>query len=322
MVISIKEGGAELPNDSCRFSFWWSIPDQWPFTGTGNYWTAFQVRVGCHLCCHTIQKFTKRSYPSYISTRIALDWCKNKRRYWNCDTWLCPYKTSYSRKESGAYWVCRTSGNSTSRSCSERSGTLQKLFGVPINGFVPPWNSYDITTLQVLEQVGLNYLSASWETPLKYRGKLTVLPATCHLSRLRLAITEARPFIRLSPIFVVLMHHYDFSETGNCKATTNLYDFEKLLEWIKLQEDVQMLTLNDIAAIITPEQCLRVLCRQKWKQRLHWRLQACFPKYCFISKPLWQVVIRTATYKIKNSFALWGWLRNEVDSFEFAQTKK
>ena len=181
---------------------------------------------------------------------------------------------------------------------------LRKLFGVPIHGFVPPWNSYDITTLQVLEQVGLNYLSASWETPLKYRGKLTVLPATCHLSRLRLAIREARSFIRLSPIFVVLMHHYDFSETGNCKAITNLNDFDKLLEWIKLQEDVQVLTLNDIAAIITPEQCLRVLCRQKWKQRLHWRLQACFPKYCLISKPLWQVVIRTATYKIKNSFAL------------------
>ena len=138
---------------------------------------------------------------------------------------------------------------------------LEETFGIPITTFIPPWNTYDATTLQILEDLNFSCISAAnygltavKESTLKY------LPYTTDLLHIKDAVKNARKVKGSEPgIVVVLFHAFDFYENqeyyenefvytsgANIKANIYYKDFEDLLTWVASQEDIEVLTIDQV----------------------------------------------------------------------------
>lgn len=163
---------------------------------------------------------------------------------------------------------------------------LESIFEVSIGGFVPPWNSYDQATLEVLEESGFDYLSSNVLNAPPRPTRLRLLPLTCHLDNLRMAVEEARRFARLAPLIVVVMHHYDFPG-GDTPVFRDHAEFDALLAWVAAQKDVRVRTLSQLAAELSPAASQRVFQHNRLRERLPWRLRGWLPGHCAATRPLW-----------------------------------
>ena len=168
---------------------------------------------------------------------------------------------------------------------------LKGIFGDRIYGFVPPWNSFDSGTLDAVTKLGFRYVSGGWEVPRPYHGDMAILPRTCNLVALETAVSEARRARKLSPVIIAVMHHYDFSETGDEEATISLPAFDKLLDWITQQPDLRMIPLRNIAATLTALECRRAVKRHRLRLALHWRLRRYVPQYILLTAPWWCLLV-------------------------------
>lgn len=129
---------------------------------------------------------------------------------------------------------------------------LEQVFQTNISGFVPPWNTYDQSTLKALAQTGFIYISAG----LKYIGhnsSIASLPRTCQITELQSAITLARRFEAYSPHIIAVLHHYDFKEENPASGRINLDGFGSLLAWLATQPGLSCKTLATMATEIRPD---------------------------------------------------------------------
>jgi len=168
---------------------------------------------------------------------------------------------------------------------------LKEVFGDTIFGFVPPWNSFDAGTLEAVEKLGFRYLSAGWETPLGHRGGVAIVPRTCNVSIVEAAVKEARRARLLSPVIVAVMHHYDFSESGDGEASIDVPALDRLLSWLKKQPDVTISPLGEVAARLTDREYRRALKRHRLREALHWRLRRYVPQYSLLPGPWWHLLV-------------------------------
>jgi peptidoglycan/xylan/chitin deacetylase (PgdA/CDA1 family) len=128
---------------------------------------------------------------------------------------------------------------------------LASAFNHRIQGFVPPWNTYDASTTQALAEAGFEYLSAGFDV-FRY-GRLPVVPITCTLGTARIAIQKACFFEWLAPVVVVVFHSDDFMEyrypprPDESSPAMNLRELEALLGWIKTKPGLHAEALSDIA---------------------------------------------------------------------------
>ena len=74
-----------------------------------------------------------------------------------------------------------------------------------------------------------------------------MIPRTCSLVDLNKALAEARHYLHLDAPIVVILHHFDFSESREAEANVTLTDLKSLLVWLKSQFDVSVTTLAPIA---------------------------------------------------------------------------
>jgi predicted deacetylase len=162
---------------------------------------------------------------------------------------------------------------------------LESVFGKAITGFVPPWNSFDSVTLSILEQSGFKYVSAGWAPLAKSSGKIKFLPLTAHLTEMKLAVHEARKFIKADPVIVVVMHHYDFVESGSSKAVISLMEFSNILSWLKGQDDIKIRTLTEISDMMISRDTALQQHRIRAMSRLFEHL---IPKHSFMSTSPWR----------------------------------
>lgn len=162
---------------------------------------------------------------------------------------------------------------------------LEAVFERPITGFVPPWNSYDAGTLDALEQTGFSHLSSNTRYAPMRATPLRVLPLTCHLHRLEAAIAEARRFARLQPVIVVVMHHYDFPG-GATPVFADYAAFDALLARLAAEADIQVKTLGELAAELTPAASRRGFRHLQLRDRLPWRFRHWLPDLCCATRPL------------------------------------
>jgi len=138
-----------------------------------------------------------------------------------------------------------------SRLVKEGRMHLAALFQRRIEGFVPPWNTYDGSTLRALAMAGFEFLSAGPETV--DLGTLSAVPATCTLRNARKALEDAWYFRALAPLLVVVFHPDDFEEfklpplPDDPPPYTTLPELEALLDWIKSASWIRMETLGQIA---------------------------------------------------------------------------
>lgn len=160
---------------------------------------------------------------------------------------------------------------------------LQRLFDIPLKGFVPPWNTFDSNTAEILTTAGFQYISCAWDTPPR-RG-IRVLPRTCHLSTLRKAVDEARTVSFLDPVVIVVMHHFDFRESGSDRAYIDTSAFENLLAWLRWQPDLHVKLLRDIADRLSLGEIQRGFSFHDLVDNTHWRLKKFLPRNCLLTKP-------------------------------------
>jgi len=137
------------------------------------------------------------------------------------------------------------------RLITEGMAHLATLFERPIKGFVPPWNTYDHSTLRAVVAAGFEFLSAGPEM-IKF-GTLAVVPATCTLRNARQAVEGAWHFQALAPLLVVAFHPDDFEEfklpplQDDLPPFTTLPELEALLDWIKDASWIRTEALGRIA---------------------------------------------------------------------------
>jgi hypothetical protein len=128
---------------------------------------------------------------------------------------------------------------------------LAGVFHQRIKGFVPPWNTYDRTTVQVLDELGFEFLSAGWEVCRS--GTLPEVPRTCTLANARRAVEGALLFESVAPVLVIVFHPDDFQEFAfpplpdEPPPFTNLAELKALLGWITDAAGIEIDALSNTA---------------------------------------------------------------------------
>lgn len=130
---------------------------------------------------------------------------------------------------------------------SEGKQHLEAIFGIRIAGFVPPWNSYDSTTVECLSRLGFNYLSAGWHMPDARSCALRLLPRTVRFAAFAAAFTEAVRFEAANPVLIVVLHHYEFAESGIPGSVTDLDQFERALQQALSHKHLRVANLSQLA---------------------------------------------------------------------------
>lgn len=163
---------------------------------------------------------------------------------------------SYSEFAGKSYEEQRTmllSGRSTLEAATERQ----------ISTFVPPYNSYDRTTLRALDDLRFDAISANLSGPADEGFPLKFLPATADLKSLRQGIDAARRMRHLRAIIVVMVHEYDFTEVNSQTGMCSFKEFEDLLRWLKQQGDVQVLSVRQTLETIHDLSVKRYIANKK-----------------------------------------------------------
>ena len=173
------------------------------------------------------------------------------------------------------------------RRIDEGHDQLAQTFGQPIRGFIPPWNTYDNTTLRHLAARGYEYLSGCVATPPRRFSPCCFVPRTCDIHQLRQAYAEALRHRCLSSTVVAIMHHHDFLEYAGNPGKLSLAVFRETLRWLKQQPRVRFITLQHLAENLGAAGSHAVLRRHLGKEWLHWRLQCLLPRTLLLTHPLW-----------------------------------
>ncbi len=153
---------------------------------------------------------------------------------------------------------------------------LETIFDRPVVGFAPPWNTFDRATTQSLEKLKFRYLSAGWEMDAGCSPALSYLPARCQMASLPEILKALEVFASFDPVVVAVMHHYDFAESGNSQAPTDLNRFRALLQTLAEDERIQAVTLSALAE--TPSTHLSSRLQQNAWAKLPWMISNRLPK--------------------------------------------
>jgi predicted deacetylase len=125
---------------------------------------------------------------------------------------------------------------------------LEEIIARPVLSFVPPWNTYDQHTLRALDDNGLRCLSANRYGPvIDTVDAMRFLPITAELTDLESAVEAARGSGDDDPVIGVLMHPYDFRESGDERAQVDLPKLDRKLAWLKQQSDITVASVTGLA---------------------------------------------------------------------------
>jgi peptidoglycan/xylan/chitin deacetylase (PgdA/CDA1 family) len=129
---------------------------------------------------------------------------------------------------------------------------LENLTGARVSSFIPPWNRYDKNTLNVLEELNFNSISASIIGTFIEPTSIKYIPGTCEIFDLKDAVEYARKNDVQNPNIIVLFHSYDFNDSVVAGKTLTMSMFSDVLEWTATQKDINTMTINE-AALTVPE---------------------------------------------------------------------
>lgn len=121
---------------------------------------------------------------------------------------------------------------------------LEEMLDIRVTTFIPPWNTFDLNTIIVLEELGFKCILPGQYGDIKESSKIKILPTSCNLLNLRDAIESARHVPDAQPVIVVLFHEYDFFEINREKGKFSYQNFFELMEWTTSQKDVHVLSIE------------------------------------------------------------------------------
>ncbi len=115
---------------------------------------------------------------------------------------------------------------------------LEDNLRVPINTFIPPWNSYDPNTLAALEHLGFRCISAGkYGTAIK-PCRLSFLPSTCNILELPAAVEASRTGHTGRSVVVALFHPIELADQSLRQRVL------ELLLWAKNEADIEISTVQ------------------------------------------------------------------------------
>lgn len=177
---------------------------------------------------------------------------------------------------------------------------LEAVFPGPLVGFVPPWNTFDATTLDVLERNGFQYIAIDNSCYTTQLSSIRLLPRSCNVDHLEEACHLARRFSTTS-IIIATLHHYDFngSYQGGADASLrriSVEAFHGMLRRLRDMTDIEFTTMGKIAADLSNRQCLHAQTRWQLLSRAPWRLRQLFPRQQLLVFPLWRYLLARKWY--------------------------
>lgn len=128
---------------------------------------------------------------------------------------------------------------------------LKNILGDSPSLFIPPFNSYDETTVRALEKEGFVCISAGMFSEAPLDSSLMFVPHTCNLCQLKATIAKLRKSGERDAIVMPLFHSFDFVESDPKRGRFSLDDFKALLFWLKSQPDVKV---DKLSAVINDGQ--------------------------------------------------------------------
>ncbi len=128
---------------------------------------------------------------------------------------------------------------------SKGATLFEQQFGLWPRAFIPPWNTYDDITVKALECLNINSLSANRFGPAS-AAKVFFLPITIEHHQLQEALESARNLKWADITIGVLLHPYDFHESGDSRSSLDTRELQNLLKEIKASEDTNVLSLSQI----------------------------------------------------------------------------
>jgi peptidoglycan/xylan/chitin deacetylase (PgdA/CDA1 family) len=134
------------------------------------------------------------------------------------------------------------------RKIAEGKDLLERALNTGIDVFIPPFNTFDDTTVRVTEELGFRIFSAGGLNAPESPSTLSFLPSTCQIAELREAVLSAREAREAAPIIVALCHPHDLVEVNPQTGVLTMGQFAELLDWLAAQEDVQIRALSEVVA--------------------------------------------------------------------------
>lgn len=146
------------------------------------------------------------------------------------------------------------------REIAEGRKIVQQITGHTPTTFIPPWDSFDHHTTQVLSALGYNCVA-----PSRYgffntnNPTLAYIPHTTYpqylqetLEKIRFDQVNGKEFTQAELTAVVIIHDYDFTESGkkpveNDRETLTLQQFELLIQQTINNQDLQLATVAQLA---------------------------------------------------------------------------
>ncbi|HSW64474.1 MAG TPA: glycosyltransferase [Dissulfurispiraceae bacterium] len=128
----------------------------------------------------------------------------------------------------------------------EGKAFLETQLKMPVEIFIPPWNSYDVVTVRAVEHAGFRYFSADIAGYADSSSHLSFLPCTCSIPNIKEAVASCRDVADSTPVIVVLFHEYDFLEVNQEKGCITFDQFLDLLDWLSRQSDVAVVPMAAI----------------------------------------------------------------------------
>lgn len=116
-----------------------------------------------------------------------------------------------------------------------------------VETFIPPWNSYDSNTLRALIAEGIRNISANRYGPLLEWGEemaLQYIPVTIELHDIRKAVSKARKLLSTGATIVVLLHPYDFKESGDDRGRLSIDELGEVLTWLRSEPDLTLVSVS------------------------------------------------------------------------------
>ena len=123
---------------------------------------------------------------------------------------------------------------------------LKKAIGVDVSCFVPPWNTYDRNTLTCLIKSGFKGVSTNSDGPVA--PGISYVQYTTDIKGLRRAVQLARESKASRLIIGVLLHPYDFTESGSEQAMISVGEMAGELAWVADQADISVVSVSQLIA--------------------------------------------------------------------------
>jgi hypothetical protein len=113
--------------------------------------------------------------------------------------------------------------------------------------FIPPWNSYDGDTIRALKNAGIRNLSGNRYGP-ALKGPdamiLQYIPITIELHQIYEVVRQARNGNTTGATVAVLLHPYDFKESGDKRGNLTIVKLREVLAWLRSQADITLMSIS------------------------------------------------------------------------------